>query len=128
MPTRDCPEKRISLKMAGQVLFTAICIAGPILAYYITSEGGQNTKITDIATSSAKVESSLAMHIEHSTEAFKSLEVAMGEQRKLTRSTRETLSAVNATQRAIKSESGRLARSIEALAKEVRRANGRATP
>jgi chromosome segregation ATPase len=64
-------------------------------------------------------------HEKHAAKAFGDFKALLTEQRKVISDTRETLSGVDATQKAIKEENGRLSRSIEKLAEEVRKSNGR---
>lgn len=102
-----------------------------LVAFYFISEAKQELRISDNKTKSEKTEERFSDHLTHSTKAFDrttttldKLNSTMEEQRKVISATRETLSGLNATQQEIKRENGRLARSIEELAKEVRKQNG----
>ena len=102
-----------------------------IVAFYFVSEAKQELRISDNKTKSEKNEGRISDHIEtaiaafeRSTKTFDKFDKTMTEQGRLIVEARMTLGVVDATQQEIKRENGRLARSIEALAKEVRKRNG----
>ena len=102
-----------------------------IIVFYFLSEAKQEQRISNNKTKAEKTEERLSDHIEHATKAFDratltfdKLDSTLTEQRTIINETRITLSAVNATQQEIKKENGRLAQSVDELAKEVRERNG----
>lgn len=132
------PEKKKILGMSisfvkdvGRFVAWVISAAVVIVVFYFVSEREQERRVSDNKTKTEKTEERLSDHIEHaikafdrSTQTFDKLDRTMTAQRTLIREARETLSAVDATQQEIKKENGRLARSIEDLAREVRKRNG----
>ncbi len=119
------------MKNAGKFMAWVLIAAVAIISFYFVSEAQQEQRISDNKTKMEKTEERVSNHIRHAAETFarsskilEKFDNTMTEQRVLIRETREVLIGLSSTQREIKRENGRLAKSVEVLAAEVRKRNG----
>lgn len=128
MPNSDYAEKKkfrdyISWGHASYIVtVVAACCAGLLVIW--RSQATQDKEIAQNGKNITAVSTELKGEVKRSTEAYQRFDRTLTNHGHILADTRETLSGVQAMQQAIKEENGRLTKSIEHLADELRK-NGR---
>ncbi len=116
-------ERSFNWRMVSEVC-GVVAVVGGVLIFFVKWSLAQDGEIVDNSKSIERIETSYGEHVKSSEACFRKLDRTLEAQQKLIAETRETMSAVRATQVSIKEENGRLTRSVERLAEEIRKANG----
>ena len=121
-------DKTLNGSNLGVVWKYAVGAASAALAlatFYFLAERGQDKEMRDQNEALVTITTTLGHHLEDSRDAARDLRDTMREQRGINKDTSDTLAGLQAEQKSLSEKNGRLSKSIDKLANEIRNRHSR---